>query len=246
MLREYSGGDVDININGSSTDGGGHINGVGIYSDREFAVRIMGLHASTSERAGQIREIFDALNRHFEPGDAIIDIGCGFNPFCLPFFNPTPESYYAYDVSGPTVDLINMYFGSPGGAYMSKPLSVAYNSKQLNAAHITKPPGGAYIAKQLDAASQSPDCHAPRSKTVVFMFKIIPLLEHQKKGRAFELLASMEYRAAIVSFPTKTASGRERGMEAFYSDMFAQKLPAGLKIAEKAMFGNEMFFIVNR
>jgi 16S rRNA (guanine(1405)-N(7))-methyltransferase len=60
------------------------------------------------------------------------------------------------------------------------------------------------------------------------------------------MLNCISFRHAVISFPTKSASGRERGMEAFYTEMFTNRLPGGMLVVDRVVFDNEMFFIVER
>ena len=186
-----------------------------IHADIDFAVRLMELHVSTSERAGFAAEAGAIAGSRVRHDDLLIDIGCGFNPFSLPFFPVKPKAYMAFDICSRTTDLINNYFKPLGPTYRARPLDV-----------IT--------------------CTPPAKAGVVLMYKLFPLLEQQRKGRAFELLGAMDFRFAIVSFPTKSASGREKGMEAHYTDMFMRGLPGKLSVERKAVFVNELFFIVKR
>ena len=187
--------------------------GEDIHADKDFAVRLMELHVSTSERISCVSEINAMICDYIRPDDVFIDIGCGFNPFTLPFYPTKPGAYIAYDICARTTDLINYYF---------------------------KPLGPAFRAAPLDAVSQGPSIKAG----VALIYKLFPLLEQQCKGRAFELLRAMDYRVAIVSFPTKSVSGREKGMEAFYADMFESGLPDNLTISDKAVYGEELFYII--
>ena len=226
-----------------------------MYSDKDFAARLMGLHASTSERAADADSIYRMAGSYIRPQDTLLDIGCGYNPFSLPFLPTKPKSYFAYDICMRTINLVNSYFeplaqaayrdcAQSLGATTGTP--AAYNAQSLGA---TTDAPAAYSAQFLDATTDAPavaPAAAPSTKetVVIFMFKLFPLLEHQKKGRAFELLSSMSFRTALISFPTKSASGREKGMEAFYTDMFTRGLPKQFRIAEKAVFDNEIFYVL--
>jgi len=99
-----------------------------------------------------------------------------------------------------------------------------------------------YRAEICDAVANTPDVHCD----VLFMFKLFPLLERQKKGRAFEILEILGCKTSIVSFPLKSASGKEKGMEVFYSNLFENDLPSGFVIAEKMIFTNEMFYVLEK
>lgn len=97
-----------------------------------------------------------------------------------------------------------------------------------------------YRADICDAAIDEPDIHAD----VVLMLKLFPLLERQKKGRGFELIRTLNARKFIISFPLKSASGKEKGMEAYYSNYFEDGLPSEFSIVDRQMFYNEMFYIL--
>jgi len=234
MLRNYQGADV--------------------YTDMEFAAQLMGLHTSTAERAGRLTDIYAMVGGYIDPGDTVIDIGCGFNPFSLPFLRNRPKAYHAYDISDESVKLINAYFKPLGPAYRAELFDAVTQTPRNSAVSSPAPRPAADSPERNSAASSpapcptadSPVSRSPEINCILLMFKLFPLLEQQKKGRAFELLLAAPYRTAIVSFPTKSASGRERGMEAFYTDMFTRGLPDGLVIREKKAFDNEIFFIVAR
>lgn len=96
-----------------------------------------------------------------------------------------------------------------------------------------------YRAEILDAVTDVP---APCD--LLLAYKILPLLEQQKKGRAMGFLADADFRRAVISFPLKTLSGRERGMQAHYSAFFEEQLPAQFSILQKEIIGNELFYVI--
>jgi len=192
----------------------GYLRPEGITADQDFALQLMALHASTRERLGRVEDIYGYISGYLKADDRIIDMGCGFNPFALPFFTVRPKHYVAYDISSSTVRTLDHYFTLAGLPYR---------------------------AEMLDAAMQRP---AAVKGDVLFMFKLFPLLERQKKGRAYEILHTAS--CTIVSFPLKSASGREKGMEAFYASQFETGLPPEFAIAEKKIFLNEMFYVMYR
>jgi len=186
-----------------------------IKTDRDLALRLMELHTSTKERLGQETEIYDFICKYVKTGDIVIDIGCGFNPFTLPFFTDLPEEYIAYDIDSSTIQTLEAYFRLAGLPYRSE---------------------------ICDAVVRTPS----EQGDTLLLLKLFPLLERQKKGRAFEILEKMEYRTSIVSFPLKSTSGKEKGMEAFYTENFENGLPSSLSIIEKVKFFNEIFYIVEK
>ena len=99
-----------------------------------------------------------------------------------------------------------------------------------------------YTAQLCDVVAQRPAVYGD----VLFMFKLFPILEQQKEGCAFDILKSLNCHTSIVSFPLKSASGREKGMEAFYAAKFESGLPSGFAIVDKTVFENEMFYVVEK
>lgn len=85
--------------------------GVDIKTDKKVAAALMELHSSTRERLRQAEEIYEYIGSHIKTEDHIIDLGCGFNPFALPFLGVLPATYLAYDISISTIRVLNKYFG---------------------------------------------------------------------------------------------------------------------------------------
>ena len=94
-------------------------------------------------------------------------------------------------------------------------------------------------AEILDAVTDVP---APCD--LMLAYKLLPLLEQQKKGRAMRFLTESPFQRAVISFPLKTLSGRERGMQAHYSAFFEEQLPENLQILQKKIIGNELFYVI--
>jgi 16S rRNA (guanine(1405)-N(7))-methyltransferase len=187
----------------------------GYEDNREQALGIMALHASTRERLAEAEPIYGYIGGFIQPGDGVADVGCGYNPFALPFYPVRPARYAAMDICRHTTGLLNRYF-----------------------THLQAPHYRAYIHD----AALSP----PPAAELLFLFKLFPLLERQGKGCGFALLTGAAYRTALVSFPLKSAGGREKGMKGFYSALFEGCLPPALAIQGKRVFANEMFYEVTK
>lgn len=183
---------------------------------KDLCRQILSLHASTKERLEHIEEIYLWLSNIIENNQTIVDVGCGFNPFATLFFTKMPDNYWAYDISNESIALLNYYF----------------SLSNLSGYH----------AGILDAVVGIPKEYAD----VLLAFKLLPLLQQQKKGRAFSFLEAANYKKAIVSFPIKSLSGKEKGMLEFYSSFFETGLPEMLKIEEKKIIGNELFYVIKK
>lgn len=191
--------------------------GEDLAADCSFAQELLALHLSTRERLPVLEDVCAFLSQYISASSSVADIGCGFNPFTLPFYQELPSVYFAYDMNVEAVRLLNTYFDR-----LSRPT---------------------WQARVLDAVQSTPE----GSVDVALLFKLLPLLQQQQKGRPFTLLREMDFRKAVVSFPIKSLSGREKGMEAFYSTFFEQGAAENaLTVLTREVIGNELFYVVEK
>ena len=80
----------------------------------------------------------------------------------------------------------------------------------------------------------------------VLLFKLLPLLEQQKKGSALALLKQLGDASIIVSFPIKSLCGRDVGMEKQYSARLEQETDGSFAVKERFVTDNELFYILKR
>ncbi len=89
---------------------------------RAACLRLLQSHASTRERIPLLADFYSRLWQVSGPPSALLDLACGLNPFSLPWMDLSPQTrYYAYDIHGPRVALINQFFqlaGQTGRAYL--------------------------------------------------------------------------------------------------------------------------------
>ena len=64
----------------------------------EHAERLLLLHSSTKERLPHIEKFYSHVFSVTGDARRVLDLGCGFNPFSLPFFPCKIEEYRAIDV----------------------------------------------------------------------------------------------------------------------------------------------------
>ena len=149
----------------------------------------------------------------------ILDIGCGFNPFSLPYLFKTVldlkiKSYYAFDIDINLARIINKYFD------------------------LLELP---QYAGCMDIISETPKQNAD----IAFLFKIIPTVENCKKGRGFEIINNINSKYIIVSFPTKTLGVKNIGMAENYAAIFENRLDLSrFEIMEKNVVGNELVYVL--
>lgn len=78
---------------------------------------------------------------------------------------------------------------------------------------------------------------------LALMMKLLPVLEQQRKGSAMALLKRVPAKRQLVSFPTRTLSGRGVGMEQNYSRWFEANLPGSVQILDRFVLGSELCYI---
>jgi len=178
------------------------------------SAEILHLHASTSERAGMINEFYDFIFKHID-GGTILDVGCGYNPFSMPFMPLKPAAYHAFDIDENAAPMINRFYNLYGTAR-------------------------AYSYSCIDIITETPRQYAD----VAFLFKLLPVVENQKPWRGFELINELNAEKIIVTYPLKSLGGRAKGMDRHYPEVFESSLSDGFEIIGKKEFGNELVYVL--
>ena len=81
---------------------------------------------------------------------------------------------------------------------------------------------------------------------VVFLLKLLPCLEHQKKDAGVELIKKLQCKYVVVSFPVKSIGGKKAGMGDFYSNNFRNVIEKEGWKAEEVVFETELVFVVKK
>ena len=81
---------------------------------------------------------------------------------------------------------------------------------------------------------------------IVFLLKLLPLLEHQKKGSSLVTLEKQDAKWLVVSFPTKSLGGKPKNMIDFYSKQFQDLIRNQPWQTEKILFPTELVFVINK
>ena len=96
------------------------------------------------------------------------------------------------------------------------------------------------LASCLDATTETPKEYAD----IAFLFKLLPLIERQSKGRATALLRGINAKHIVVTYPTKSLTGKKKGMTAFYTAAFEEIAKDNFKIHSKEVIGDELIYII--
>jgi len=185
------------------------------YSDRELSLKLMELHPSTRERLPSLQVFYDLILPYIRDAKTVLDIGCGFHPCSFPFMGLNADVLYR-----------------AGDIDHGTVTVVRAFFERL---HV------ACDVRILDAADMTPE----EDVDIAFLFKLVPVLEQQRKGLAYRLIQSLHAKTIVVTFPVKSLSGRKKNMEQFYSSQFEQNLPVDVKIIMKKAVGTELVYIVS-
>lgn len=181
---------------------------------REILNNILHLHASTRERMQYLSVFYNYIFDNVGEVKSIVDIGCGFNPLTMSYF---PE---IGDIKYHALDIDGRI--------------AELNNRYFSA--IKMPP----LARCVDIITETPDISAD----VVFLFKVLPLIDRQSKDRSARLIREIDAQYLIITYPTKSLTGKEKGMKSFYAAAFEDVLGGTLSIASKKQIGDELVYVV--
>jgi 16S rRNA (guanine(1405)-N(7))-methyltransferase len=181
----------------------------------EFCRHWLGQHASTRERLPLLPEFYARTLAPIGPLHSILDLACGLNPLCLPWLPLAPNA--TYTACDIYRDLTDF-------------LQDFFN-------HVQQP-GQAFLC---DLTETIPDTAAH----LTLLLKTLPCLEQVDKKIAPRLLNGLHSEYLLVSFPSRSLSGRGRGMVENYAAHFEQLLAQSpWQLLERHLFANEQTFLL--
>ncbi len=175
---------------------------------------ILRCHASTAERLPFARELYRAILARVPAPRVVVDLACGLHPFARPLM------------------------GLPAACRVE-----AVDLDERLAALLNE----FFARTSLPGAARCADLLAPGFRAeadVILLFKALPSLERQETGAVRRLLGRLQAPLLVVSFPTRSLGGRDKGMEATYR---AAWLPVFAELGfrvEEAVFPAELIFFL--
>lgn len=174
------------------------------------------LHLSTRERLGEAKIFFQKIFAVTGPVKSITDIGCGLNPL-LYFFDTQNDS--------------QEYF-----AYDIDTEEVNFLNECFKILNLTS-----YEVEAKDAILDE----FPESD-LTFLLKLVSPLELQKKNATINLINKIKSKFIVISYTTKTISGKNKGMKDFYSGKFEQIADENNLKYTKIEFESELVYVVEK
>lgn len=186
---------------------------------RPLLAKLMTAHASTSERLPFLDDFYARIFAHLPPIHSVLDVACGLNPLALPWMPlPSDVTYRAVDIFSDQVAFLNDFFRLAG---------------------VDGVNGMAECRNVLTDCPLDP-------VDLAFVLKTIPCLEQMERDAGAQLLAQLQARHLVVSFPSRSLGGQRKGMESTYAARFAELSAGWQATVTRLDFANELVFVVNR
>ena len=180
--------------------------------------KILSTHSSTQERLPIYERLYSKIFAIAGKPKIILDLGCGINPFSFFHMKLKECIYYAYDINEEEINSINTFF-------------------QLLHKENPSFTGKAMVADILAVPLPKAD--------LCFLFKMTDVLD-QGKGhkKTEELLKKIPAKYVVVSFATKTMSGKAMtAPRRSWMEWLCKRLGYDFEILE---FENELFYVVKK
>ena len=178
---------------------------------------VLQLHSSTKERLPFLKSFYDSIFTITGKPTAIVDFASGLNPLAYASLGYSfPQEYFASDIDQFTINTLNEWFQRLG------------------------------LSGRFHAALSDLFIDDPVKADVALFLKVLPNLEQQQKGSSRIILAKQMARYIVVSYPTRSISGRNKGMESFYRQQFNNIIQNENWQKEELIFPNELIFIISK
>ncbi|MDQ1355219.1 MAG: rRNA ((1405)-N(7))-methyltransferase [Acidobacteriota bacterium] len=178
------------------------------------ALTIMKHHTSTAERLPFMEQFYRDLFARIGKPRKILDLACGLNPFSVPWMGLEAGVEY---------------------------FAFDIDTRLMSAINeFFKYLAGPYMARCSDILVSLPQ----EEVDVVFLLKTLPCLEQQEKGISEKLIKALKAKYVVISFPSKSLTGKAKGMAGHYGRFILGILEKMRLGYFKMEYANEVFYIV--
>ncbi|MCF7866001.1 hypothetical protein K9L67_01030 [Candidatus Woesearchaeota archaeon] len=191
--------------------------------DKEKAIdKILKSHLSTKERLLYFHRVYSKIIDVCKKPKKIADLACGFNPFSYYFWNLEIE-YFASDISKEDMIFIQSFFD------------------------ISKIKGNTMYGDLTKESFQNEIVKKIKDFDTCLLLKSLDSFEALKRGSSTKLLNKISCKNIIISFPSKTISGKNiiTGKRHWFQEALKQKNSAGWNIYEFEI-GPEIYYLLTK
>jgi len=178
--------------------------------------RVMAAHASSRERLPILDQFYGEVFARIGRPRSIIDLACGLNPLAAPWMD--------YERAG-------VYYALDIDANLIQFLREALTLLQIE-----------HQAMLWDAVAGPPHVQAKAA----LLLKTLPCLEQQRPGSGLALLKALDSPIVVVSFPSRSLGGRQKGMRETYARWFEAEAGQEGWGRERLDFAAELVYIVRK
>ncbi|MDD3647316.1 MAG: hypothetical protein PHS44_02335 [Candidatus Dojkabacteria bacterium] len=183
---------------------------------KSISLELLKLQSSSRERISIFDKFYIEIFKITGKPASIIDHGCGLNPLSILWMDlPESTKYQAYDIDIEEVDFLRDVL------------------KLLKLDSQAEVDTGDVLLGEFQYAD------------VVFLFKLLPCLEHQSKDYLKGVLAQ-KCKFLVISYPVWSLSGKGKGMNNFYTSEFLKQFGKYRNRVKQLQFQTEMVFIVEK
>ncbi|MCZ6631828.1 MAG: hypothetical protein O7G87_00355 [bacterium] len=177
---------------------------------------ILACHVSTAERLSWMGDFYADLFIEIGRPRKIVDLACGLHPFAFPWMGLDAQTVYC----ACDIDLQLVGCLSDFFRRIGQPAKI----------------------EARDLLVDVPDWDAD----VVFLLKALPCLEQQEKQVGRILLDRLQAAVVVVSFPTRSLGGSEKGMVKHYETVMGRIAKDLGTPMRKMSFSNELFYLLEK
>lgn len=177
---------------------------------------IMACHASTRERLPILEAFYATTLACLGPIHLVLDVACGFNPLAIPWMPLAPGAVYT------AVDIYSDL------------------ADFLNAFFPLAGVSGQALVGDIGTSPPTMPVH------LALVLKALPLLEQWDRQAGLNLLRALQADFLLVSFPTASLGGGNRGMLANYEAHFRDLVRSEPWQIERFAFATELCFLVKK
>lgn len=176
----------------------------------------LGAHPSTAERLPFLDDFYQTIFARTGRPHIVVDLACGLNPFAWPWMGLPADCRYL--------------------AADADTRLVALIDRLFARAGVH---GEAVCRDILTAA-------IPTGVDIVLLMKVLPLIDRQEEGAGEALLRRIDARWAVVTFPTRSLGGRQKGMRERYAATWGPLFRRLGYRPEVLEFATELAFVLKK
>ena len=177
---------------------------------------ILEIHRSTAERIPELEQFYKSLLATTGRPRSVIDLACALNPFAYRWMGLPHECHYV------AVDINREILDL---------VQFYFSLERLS-----------FCCLWTDAL-RLPTMEAV---DVAFLFKMYHCLEMRRKGAGWRAVASVRAKKCIVTFPTKSLSGRRTDIVSLHAPELAARCAQNSWTVERLEFQSEIAYVVTK